>query len=130
LASCSNVAEPLDILIVDDGTVASIELECILEDLGHRVSAVAVSPAFAVKALKTCKVDAAIFGATLVGLPPYALARALKQKGIPAAVSSPHSEEFARVLGFDAPFLRKPYEHEDVAKIVDGFRVRQVATAA
>ncbi len=130
LACCSKFEKPLQILIVEDDTVSSIDLECILEDLGHQVAAVAVSPVFAAKALKTRHVDAVIFGATLVGLPPYALAKSLELQGLPAAVTSSHSEEFARVLGFKAPFLRKPYQHEDVAKVLDGFRSREVATAA
>ncbi len=123
-------APSLNFIVVEDGTVASIELECILEDLGHRVAAVAVSPGFAQKALRMHDIDAVIFGATLVGLPPYALMDALSRQGIPAAVSSVHPEEFVRVLGFEVPYLAKPYKFDDVARVVAELQGGKVATAA
>lgn len=130
MADCTTTDPALDILIVEDETVASIELECVLEDLGHRVVDVAVSPLFAEKTLKTHKVDAIIFGATVVGLPPYALAEMVKRLGLPAVVTSAHTEDFARVLGFKVPFIRKPFVREDVARVLSGLDVRDVATAA
>ena len=123
-------APPMNFLVVEDGTVASIELECILEDLGHRVAAVAVSPKFAQKALGAHDIDAVIFGATLVGLPPYALMDAVLRKGIPAAVTSAHPEEFVRVLGFKVPYLAKPYMLDDVARVIAQLQGDEVATAA
>ena len=123
-------APSLNFLVVEDGTVASIELECILEDLGHRVAAVAVSQKFAQKALATHDIDAVIFGATLVGRPPYALVDAVSQQGILAAVTSVHPEVFVRVLGFKMPYLAKPYRLDDVARVVDRLYGGKVATAA
>lgn len=120
----------MNILIVEDDTVASIDLECILEDLGHRVVAVAVSPVFAEKALRRHDVDAVIFGATLVGLPPFALAETLARRGLPAAVTSKHPEEFVRVLGFKAPYIAKPYFLDDVASVLGQLGTTKVATAA
>ena len=130
MAYCTNTESSLDILVVEDETVASIELECVLEELGHRVVDVAVSPLSAEKALRTRKIDAVIFGATLVGLPPYALAETLEQLGLPAAVTSAHSEDFVRVLGFKAPFVAKPFARDDVARVLASFEIRDVATAA
>ena len=120
----------MNFLIVEDDTVASIELECILEELGHGVAAVAVSPVFAQAALKDHEIDAVIFGATLVGLPPYALAETLSKRGVPHAVSSNHSEEFTKILGFSAPFLPKPYRSQDVASFIESFGTNRIASAA
>lgn len=130
MALHTTLAHSLDFLVVEDGTVASIELECILEDLGHRVAAVAVSPVCAQKALRTQNIDAVIFGATLVGLPPYALMDAVSRRGIPAAVTSVHPEEFVRVLGFEVPYLAKPYTFDEVARVVAELQGGRVATAA
>lgn len=130
MASCTKSGPSLNILIVEDDTVASIELECVLEDLGHRVAEVAVSPVFAEKALANCEIDAVIFGATLVGLPPYSLAQTIDIKGLPSAVTSAHPEDFVRVLGFKAPFLRKPYMKDDVARFLEEVANSRLATAA
>lgn len=118
----TSTGQALTFLIVEDDTVASIELECVLEDLGHSVAAVAVSPGLAEDALRTHEheIDAVIFGATLVGLPPFRLRDALMRRGIPSAVSSKHPEEFVRVLGFRMPYIAKPYRLDDVARIFPG----------
>ncbi len=120
----------MNFLIVEDDTVASIDLECILEDLGHVVADVAVSPVFARNALRNPEIDAVIFGATLVGLPPYSLADAVARRGLPAVVTSSHPADFVRVLGFKMPFLHKPYEPGEVARVVSDLAGRNVATAA
>lgn len=119
-------------MIVEDDTVASIELECILEDLGHRVTAVALTPssAKAVLAKRAGEIDAVIFGATLVGLPAYALASALARTGLPAAVTSKHPEDFVRVLGFTEAFLPKPYSRANVSRVLAGMQGHEVASAA
>ena len=117
-------------LIVEDDTVASIDLECILEDLGHTVADVAVSPVFALNAMRKVDVDAVIFGATVVGLPPYVLADEVRRRGLPCAVTSSHPAEFARILGFKMPFLHKPYEPGEVARVVSELGGGSVATAA
>jgi len=118
--------------VVEDDTVAAIELECILEDLGHRVAAVAVCPASAMARLEDAanQIDAVIFGAMLVRLPPYALARELEKRGIPAAVSSLYPEPFVRVLGFDVPYLAKPYRRGDVGAVLRELHLPEVASAA
>lgn len=122
----------LGFLVVEDDTVAAIELECILEDLGHRVTAVAVSPAAALARLEDAvqDIDAVIFGAMLVRLPPYALARELAARGIPAAISSQYPEPFVRVLGFDLPYLAKPYTRGDVAAVLRRMNMPEVAPEA
>jgi DNA-binding response OmpR family regulator len=128
----NKAGRPLNFLVVDDDNLASIELECLLEDLGHSVAAVAVSTPCAIRLLdeREGEIDAVIFGATLIGLPPFALARKLARTDLPVVVTSAHSEEFVRVLGFTAPYLPKPFRQAEVARIVDALNHREVATAA
>lgn len=128
----TTAGRPLNFLVVEDENVASIDLECLLEDLGHRVVAVAVSTPCAIRLLdeREGEIDAVIFGATLIGLPPFALARKLARTDLPVVVTSAHSEEFVRVLGFTAPYLAKPYRRADVARIVGALTSAEVATAA
>lgn len=118
--------------MVEDDTVAAIELECILEDLGHRVTVVAVSPGAALARLdaEAHDIDAVIFGAMLVRLPPYGLAREVAKRGLPAAISSQYPEPFVRVLGFDLPYLPKPFRRGDVAALLRRLDMPEVAPAA
>ena len=123
---------PLNFLVVQDSTLGSIELECILEDLGHRVSAVAVTPAVAMARLAdaSSRIDAVVFGAMLLQMPAYQLAREVARLGLPAAVTSEHDETFVRTLGFDLPFIAKPFCHDCVAAVFGTSEGRGQVTAA
>ena len=122
----------LGFLVVEDDTVAAIDLECILEDMGHTVIAVAMSSKAAAKALEKhrAKVDAVIFGATIVGLPAFPLARSLIETGCPSVVTSAHPEEVVRALGFSEPFLAKPYVRLEAGRIVRALEDQIVISAA
>ena len=80
-------------LLVEDDTVASIDLECILEELGHSVTAVAATEGRGAEQLQRNPdaIDAAILDADLVGRSPL------------------------RVLGFEGLTIEKPYSANDVA---------------
>ncbi len=122
----------LGFLLVEDDTVAAIELECILEDMGHHIVAVAVAPKAAKKALmqRGGEIDAVIFGARLVGLPAFSLAQSLSCAGCPAIVSSDQPESVVRALGFDEPYLAKPFLALDVAHVVSDLECRPALGAA
>lgn len=122
----------LRFLLVEDDTVAAIELECILEDLGNNVGAVAVAPRAALNILSqgTDGFDAVIFGAMLIGLPTYSLAREIARTGVPAIVSSDQPETVVRALGFTEAFLAKPFTVPDVCRVVAGLRPQLVVPAA
>lgn len=132
MTPCSLKRPSLGFLVVEDDTVAAIDLECLLEDLGHRVVAAAVAPSMAERALREHRgdIDAAIFGATLVGLPSFRLARMLEAAGLPAVVSSAQSEQVVRALGFAQPCLRKPFRPIEVARVVGELAGTAVAPAA
>ena len=104
-------------LLVEDDTVASIDLECILEDLGHSVTAVAASRDRATEQLQRNPeaIDAAILDADLVGHSSLPVANALRQRGIPCVIASEMRSEQLRLLGFDGLTIGKPYSANDVA---------------
>jgi len=114
---------PLRIVLIEDRTVAAITLECLLEDLGHKVSAVAATPLQAEKILKDPQTaaDLVIFDAFLIGLPSLNLAETLKQFDMPIVVTSTKPEAELRALGFDGPYLAQPFTEADVAKLTSNF---------
>ena len=109
----------LRFLLAEDDTVAAIDIECILEDLGHEVAAIAVVPAMALRALRNdaADVDAVIFGASLLGLPSDDLSRWLRRAGIPGVVTSREPAAIVRAMGFHEPCLEKPYARHAVEAI-------------
>lgn len=104
-------------LLVEDDTVASIDLECILEDLGHSVTAVAATEDRAVEQLRqnVGGIDAAILDADLVGRSSLPVANDLRQRGIPCVIASEMREQQLRLLGFEGLTIEKPYSANDVA---------------
>lgn len=104
-------------LLVEDDTVASIDLECILEDLGHSVTAVAATEGRAVEQLQrnASGIDAAILDHDLVGRSSLPVANDLRQRGIPCVIASELREQQLRLLGFDGLTIEKPYSANDVA---------------
>ena len=111
---------PLRIVLIEDRTVAAITLECLLEDLGHTVPAVAVTSQHAERVLqdRQTAADLVILDAFLIGLPSLNLAEKLKQVDVPVIVTSTKSEAELRALGFDEPYLAQPFAARHVAKLM------------
>lgn len=124
--------QSLNFLIVQDSTLSAIDLECVLEDIGHRVVEVAVTPDAAHTRLQAVshRVDAVIFDAMQVGLPAYQLAREAERLGVPAVVTSSYPETFVRVLGFQQPCLSKPYRHDAVVGVTSTLEPRAADSVA
>lgn len=104
-------------LLVEDDTVASIDLECILEDMGHSVTAVAGSRSRAGEELMahSHEIDAVILDDVLAGQSSLPLMDALNRVGIPCVIASEHGEELLRRMGFRWPTVEKPYSADGVA---------------
>lgn len=119
----THTQKPLRIVLIEDRTVAAITLECLLEDLGHKVSAVAATPLQAGRVLKDPRTaaDLVIFDAFLIGLPSLNLAKKLKQFDMPVVITSTKPESELRALGFDEPYLAQPFAEADVAKLMSNF---------
>lgn len=103
--------DPLRILLIEDRTVAAITLECLLEDLGHSVTAIAATPPQAERALQrhADTVDLVIYDALLVGLPSLHIAELVDWYGLQGLVTSTMPEPDLRALGFTAPYLAQPF---------------------
>jgi CheY-like chemotaxis protein len=103
--------DPLRILLIEDRTVAAITLECLLEDLGHTVSAIALTPPQAERALQrhADAIDLVIYDALLVGMPSLKVADLVDWYGLQGLVTSTMPEPDLRALGFNAPYLAQPF---------------------
>ena len=112
-------ARSLGILLVEDETVAAINLECIVEDLGHRIVAVAVTPVQARRALRDQghDIDVVVYGANLVGLSSLDFGRFLARNNHASVVTSSMDEPTLRGEGFEDPYLAKPFAQEDVVRL-------------
>lgn len=111
---------PLGILLVEDETVAAIDFECIVEELGHRVVAVAITPVQARRAMRDIgsQIDLVVFGARLIGLSSLEFGRSLSRAGMAAVVTSREAETELRADGFGEPYLAKPFDDIEVARIL------------
>lgn len=125
----SLVEGPMRFLLVEDDTAASIDLECILEDLGHSITAVAATRVRANEALRRnlkC-MDAAILDADLVGKSSLPVANALRSRGIPCVIASDLGDDALRRLGFEGLTVEKPYRADRVASAVARMRAASAA---
>ena len=104
-------------LLVEDDTVASIDLECILEELGHSVTAVAATEGRAAEQLQRNPdaIDAAILDADLVGRSSLPVANDLRQRGIPCVIASETRKQQIGLMGSDGLTSRTPHTPNDVA---------------
>lgn len=122
---------PLRIVLIEDWTVAAITLECLLEDMGHTVAAVAATPMQAERALKDRRTapDLVICNAFLVGLPSLHLVESYQAQGLSVVVTSTQSEGDLQALGFDAPYLAQPFTDKTVAQVLGQFADRKTFAA-
>ncbi|ROU00097.1 response regulator [Histidinibacterium lentulum] len=107
----------LSVLVIEDEALIAMELECLLEDLGHNVRGVAGSVNSAVRLVQACdgEVDAALLDANLGGDSAIPVAEALVEAGTPFVITSGYEQHELFGRGFDAPVVRKPYREADIA---------------
>ena len=107
------------ILLVKESTIDAISLECILEDLGHRVVAVAVTLDQVDKILfeMAGAIDLVIFDALLSGMPSVALSEKIADYNLPAIVQSIMTEEDIRALSFQDEYLPQYCTDEDIHRM-------------
>ena len=100
---------PLDVLIVEDETLFSMDMEILLEDLGHRVVGVAshVDRALELVARKGARVDCAFLDPVLGLRPSRPVAEALARRGIPL-IGIAGDPSARALLPADAPVVTKP----------------------
>jgi CheY-like chemotaxis protein len=106
------------ILVLDDEPLISLLMEGWLAELGCEV----VGPAGSVQAgldLANCsKLDGAILDVNLGGQNSYSIAEALRIKGVPFAFATGDSGLDAGAGFKDPLLLRKPFDFENVKRVI------------
>lgn len=106
----------LTLLVVEDETLVAMELEDILEDLGHFVADVAGSAERALDVLRAAarKPDAVLLDANLGGKSGLVVAKTLDREGIPFVITSGYDQHELLTHGYDVPCVSKPYGPIDI----------------
>lgn len=102
--------EGLKILIAEDEVLAAMELESLVMELGHDVSAVVPQPERIVPAAERCSPDIALLDVNLRGGRSYAAAQILAARGIAIIFVTGYGAlaDMPEDLS-DAPRLEKPF---------------------
>lgn len=104
----------MNILIVEDSLLLSLELENRLTEAGASIVGQAQDVPEALGMLDL-PIDAAVLDANLNGQSVAPVAEALRQKGTPFIFATGYGDNLAAPQGFNAPFIRKPYDVTQVA---------------
>ena len=103
------------VLVVEDEMMIAMLVEDMLGELGCTV----VGPAHAVAtaldlASGTPDIDAALLDINLGGQPVFAIADALRARGVPMIFSTGYGESGVREVDRGAPVLQKPFRASDL----------------
>ena len=115
-----NQPRPLRLFLVEDEALIAMELEDIVEDLGHEVVGLASSVETALEALRELvpPADAAIVDANLGGSLASPVVAELKRRNVPTVLASGYSRSELSGIGFDGPMVSKPYTAADIRKVL------------
>jgi CheY-like chemotaxis protein len=105
------------VLVVEDEMMIAMLVEDMLAELGCAV----VGPAHALDAALDLArtedgLDAALLDVNLAGQPVFAVADALREKGVPAIFSTGYGDAGLRDVDRGAPVLQKPFRAGDLAR--------------
>jgi CheY-like chemotaxis protein len=105
------------ILVVEDEMMIAMLVEDMLAELGCSV----VGPAHALEAALNLArteqgLDAALLDVNLGGQPVFAVADALREKGVPAIFSTGYGDAGLRDIDRGAQVLQKPFRAGDLAR--------------
>jgi CheY-like chemotaxis protein len=105
------------ILVVEDEMMIAMMVEDMLAELGCAV----VGPAHAldtalILARTELGLDAAVLDVNLAGQPVFAVADALREKGVPAIFSTGYGDAGLREVDRGSPVLQKPFRAGDLAR--------------
>jgi CheY-like chemotaxis protein len=108
------------ILVVEDEMMIAMLVEDMLTELGCLV----VGPAHALDvaldlARTEPRIDAALLDVNLGGQPVFAVADALREKGVPTIFSTGYGDAALREADRGAPVLQKPFRAHDLAKALN-----------
>ena len=104
------------VLVVEDEAMIAMLVEDMLADLG----CVVVGPAHDLDAAMALAagaeaIDVALLDVNLAGKPVFALADALRERGVPLVFATGYGEGGLREIDAGAPVLQKPFRTADLA---------------
>ncbi|MFZ3584666.1 response regulator [Loktanella sp. DJP18] len=106
------------VLIVEDEVLIAMNLEDMLNDLGHEVVGQATRIDKAMELARESDIDFAVLDINLVGKQSFPVADILRERGIPFAFASGNGPE-GLVDGYrHFPALQKPYAQEDLERTI------------
>lgn len=104
------------VLVVEDEMMIAMLVEDMLADLGCAVVGPAHGLEAALELARGDGIDAALLDVNLAGQPVFAVADALRAKGVPAIFSTGYGEAGLREVDQGSPVLQKPFRAGDLAK--------------
>jgi CheY-like chemotaxis protein len=110
------VERRLRILIVEDEMLVAMNIEDMLLALGHEVAGIAGRLAPALALAQEGEFDLAMLDVNLAGEPSFAVADALRERGIPFVFATGYGREGLREDYRDVPVLQKPFRSRDLAE--------------
>ncbi len=115
------LATPTDILrfmIVDDEMIIALNLEAMLEDLGHTVVETVNRVDRGIEVARTSNIDMAILDINVRGVLSFPIAQILRTRSLPFIFSSGYGE-LGLIDGFrEELVLTKPYDTEALRRIL------------
>lgn len=101
----------LSLFLVEDEALIAMDLESLVEEMGHAVLSVAANVEEAIDMLGAlpAKPDAAIVDANLGGQSAQPIVEALKKSGIPTVIASGYAPVELERMGLRGVLVRKPY---------------------
>lgn len=115
---CATPSENLRFMIVDDEMIIALNLESMLEDLGHTVVETVSRVERGLEVAKTGDIDMAILDINVRGVLSFPIAEILRNRSLPFIFSSGYGER-GLIDGFrDELVLTKPYDTEGLRRIL------------
>lgn len=110
-ATTRGETDTLRLIVIEDDMLQSMDLEQSLEEMGHRVLAVAQHVPAALQAVRAHgrSTDLVLLDLTLAGTPADPVIRELRMRGIPFMAVTGLRLEDVRSLSPDCPVVQKPY---------------------
>ncbi|TCD10981.1 response regulator [Oricola cellulosilytica] len=116
----------LSVLVVEDETLVAINLESILEDLGHTV----IGPVMRLDELETMvdggvEADLAILDINLAGAEVFPQAERLSGAGMPIVFTTGYGAKGLTGNWSEFPVIQKPYTADDIAEYLSRLKASE-----
>jgi CheY-like chemotaxis protein len=106
------------ILVVEDETLILMMIEAMLADLGCESVTAAATVDKALALVDAQVFDAAMLDMNMDGNTSHSVAEALVARGVPFIYCSGNNNQKYTHVYHDRPMLKKPFKHEELAKIL------------